>query len=182
LVGSTVISSAAGARLIELRKQYSFWPGEQGCDAWDVDRLIELSRDFEVEDVPLEALWQIDENYWLEPNIASVTPTVRRIVEHLQLTLDVDMTYPITPGLAKRVMDGMHRVAWSLLHGYTSIRAVRFSQLPEPDYENAGRKILRTERASEKQAAEAPRRGNPRSDGSARLWLSGLDHPCQQPK
>jgi hypothetical protein len=25
-----------------VRKQYHFWPGEHGVDAWDVDRLIEL--------------------------------------------------------------------------------------------------------------------------------------------
>jgi len=24
-----------------VRKQYHFWPGEHGLDAWDVDRLIE---------------------------------------------------------------------------------------------------------------------------------------------
>ena len=117
-----------------MRKQYSFWPGEEGFDAWDVDRLIELSRDFEAEEIDLEALWQIDENYWFDLDVSSVTPTVRGIVEHLQLTLDVDMSYPIILGPDNRVMDEMHRVAWSLLHGRTSIRAVRFSQLPDPDY------------------------------------------------
>jgi len=25
-----------------MRKQYHFWPGEGGMDAWDVDHLIEL--------------------------------------------------------------------------------------------------------------------------------------------
>ncbi len=27
-----------------VRKQYHFWPGAEGLDAWDVDRLVELSR------------------------------------------------------------------------------------------------------------------------------------------
>ena len=31
-----------------MRKQYNFWPGPVGLDAWDVDRLIELSRDLPV--------------------------------------------------------------------------------------------------------------------------------------
>jgi hypothetical protein len=33
-------------------KQYHFWPAEQGFDAWDVDRLVELSRGLPVERVP----------------------------------------------------------------------------------------------------------------------------------
>lgn len=28
---------------VHMRKQYHFWPGEKGLDAWDVDRLIALS-------------------------------------------------------------------------------------------------------------------------------------------
>jgi hypothetical protein len=36
-----------------VRKQYHFWPAEVGFDAWDVDRLIELSGDLPVERVRL---------------------------------------------------------------------------------------------------------------------------------
>jgi hypothetical protein len=125
-----------GARLLGVRKQYSFWPGDAGVEAWDVDRLIELSRDFEVIDVDLAALWQIDENYWFDPGSSSVTPTVRRIAEHIRLTLEVDISYPVILGPDDRVLDGMHRVLWSILHGSASIRAVRFSELPDPDYRN----------------------------------------------
>jgi hypothetical protein len=39
-----------------VRKQYHFWPAEVGFDAWDVDRLIELSRDLPVERVPLASM------------------------------------------------------------------------------------------------------------------------------
>jgi hypothetical protein len=45
------------ARDLSTCKQYSFWSGEEGFDAWDVDRLIELSRDFEAEEIDLDALW-----------------------------------------------------------------------------------------------------------------------------
>jgi len=31
-------------KLSDVRKQYSFWAGEDGLDAWDVDKLIELAR------------------------------------------------------------------------------------------------------------------------------------------
>jgi hypothetical protein len=41
-------------RVKDVRKQYSFWAGEDGLDAWDVDNLIELARDLPVEEVALE--------------------------------------------------------------------------------------------------------------------------------
>src|SRR5579863_1544919 len=36
-----------------VRKQYHFWPGESGMDAWDVDRLLRLAKDLPVQKVPL---------------------------------------------------------------------------------------------------------------------------------
>ena len=43
-----------------MRKQYHFWPGGEGLDAWDVDRLIELSERPPVKEVTLDSLWEID--------------------------------------------------------------------------------------------------------------------------
>ena len=40
----------------EVRKQYHFWPGEDGLDAWDVDRLVELSRSLPVRQVSLGSI------------------------------------------------------------------------------------------------------------------------------
>jgi hypothetical protein len=119
------------ARLPGVRKQYHFWPGPSGLDAWDVDRLIALSRDFPTVDVDVATLGEIDTVYWFDE---TETPTVRRVVEHLRLIEEVDLTYPIILGPAGQVMDGMHRIARALSEGRTSIRAVRFEDLPEPDY------------------------------------------------
>jgi hypothetical protein len=47
-----------------MRKQYHFWPGQNGLDAWDVDRLVELSRDFPLREVPIETIWELDTPYW----------------------------------------------------------------------------------------------------------------------
>ena len=117
-----------------MRKQYHFWPGERGLDAWDVDRLIELSRALPVSDVALDSIDEIDSVYWFDDQIDR--PTVRRVVDHLRLMEDVDLSHPIILGVDGRVMDGMHRVAKALLEGRSTISAVRFATHPDPDYRN----------------------------------------------
>jgi len=59
-----------------MRKQYHFWPGTLGRDAWDVDRLIELASGLPVEPVPLDSIAEIDSPYWFD---ADRPPTVRRL-------------------------------------------------------------------------------------------------------
>jgi hypothetical protein len=104
------------ATLITVRKQYHFWRGEGGLDAWDVDRLIELTAGIPVEEVRLEDLYEIDSVYWFEE---SEHPTVRKVVEHFRLLQIVDPSYPVILGPDNRVMDGMHRIARALLESHT---------------------------------------------------------------
>jgi hypothetical protein len=117
-----------------MRKQYHFWPGERGLDAWDVDRLIRLSADLPVVDVPLDTIRELDTPYWSVPGEGP--PTVTEVVDHMRLVRDVDPAYPVILGSDGRVMDGMHRVARALLEGRATIRAVRFEVHPEPDFRN----------------------------------------------
>ena len=126
-----------------MRKQYHFWPGTQRLDAWDVDRLIELTRSFPVFDVPLTSINEVDSNYWFDYDCK---PTVRRMVEHFRLTLDVDPTFPIILGGDGRVMDGMHRLARALMAGEDTIRAVQFDVDPEPDFRDCSPGSCLTER------------------------------------
>jgi hypothetical protein len=115
-----------------VRKQYHFWPAERGFDAWDVDRLIELSRGLPVELVPINSIREIDTAYWFDGS--AEVPTVRKVAEHAKLIGEVDISYPIILGHDGRVMDGMHRVARGLLDGRVEIKAVRFPSPIEPDY------------------------------------------------
>jgi hypothetical protein len=117
-----------------VRKQYHFWPAERGCDAWDVDRLIELSRDLAVERVRLDSIREIDSVYWFDGS--EEVPTVRKVVEHATRMTEVDMSLPIILRHDGRVMDGMHRIARALLEGRSEIKAVRFRSPPDPDYRN----------------------------------------------
>ncbi|MHB1927998.1 MAG: hypothetical protein ACYCUG_00935 [Acidimicrobiales bacterium] len=114
-----------------MRKQYHFWPGADGLDAWDVDRLVELARDLPVEDIPLDAIAEVDSVYWFDERDR---PTVRKLVEHMRLVVEVELSHPVILGPDGRVMDGMHRIARVLLDGGATVRAVRLSELPPPDY------------------------------------------------
>jgi hypothetical protein len=123
-----------GARLNIVRMQYHFWPGEEGLDAWSVERLIRLSRTLPVKEVAVESIEEVDSAYWFETG--SDRPTVRAILEHMRLVQQVDSSHPIILGSDGRVMDGMHRVLRALLDGRSTIRAVRFEVNPEPDFRN----------------------------------------------
>ena len=71
-----------------MRTQYHFWSGQRGLDAWDVHRLIRLSADLPVIPVPIDSIWELDTPYWSQPG--SAHPTVRELVAHMRLVLDVD--------------------------------------------------------------------------------------------
>jgi hypothetical protein len=111
-----------------MRKQYHFQPGSSGLDAWDIDRLIALSSDLPVKQVPIASLWQLDTVYWTEPF------TVRKFAEHVQLVDAVDLSYPIILAADGHVMDGMHRIVRRLVEGAPTIAAVQFAETPQPDY------------------------------------------------
>ena len=115
-----------------MRKQYHFRPGPDGLKAWDVDRLVALAKNLPREQILLSAIREIDEPYWSTGYEWFLT--CRDVVEHARLIEEADLTFPVILSNDGRVMDGMHRVAKALLHGYTHIEAVRFASDPEPDY------------------------------------------------
>ena len=47
-----------------MRKQYHFRPSKNGYYAWDVDKLVERSKDFPVISVKLSEIKELDENFW----------------------------------------------------------------------------------------------------------------------
>ncbi|MCH7574319.1 MAG: hypothetical protein IIA59_04250 [Candidatus Marinimicrobia bacterium] len=117
-----------------MRKQYYFRPSRQGYYAWDVDRLVTLTKNFERERVKLDSIREIDETIWFGDKDGK--STCRAIVEHMRLIEETDLRYPIILSSDGRVMDGMHRVAKALLEGQETIETVKFSQDPEPDHKD----------------------------------------------
>jgi hypothetical protein len=117
---------------LAIRAQYHFRASEQGLLAWDVRRLVRLSRDLPVQTVALGRIAELDKVHWYGHDGAS--PTVRSVVEHCQLIMAADLAYPVILDSAGRVMDGMHRIGKALLLGHDHIDAVQFVQDPLPDY------------------------------------------------
>jgi hypothetical protein len=115
-----------------VRKQYHLRPTESGVDAWDVDKLIELANGLPARSVDIDSIGEIDTGYWFSDQ--SARPTVRDVVAHMRLVVEVDPSFPILLGPDGRVLDGMHRVARALLDGRLTIEALQLSELPEPDY------------------------------------------------
>ena len=98
--------------------------------AWDVDRLVALTREFPRIQIPLTAIRELDEPFWFG---LGASPTCRAVVEHARLIDAADLRFPIILSSDGRVMDGMHRVGKAVLLGRTTIEAVRFIDDPEPD-------------------------------------------------
>jgi len=115
-----------------MRKQYHFRKTERGLLAWDVDRLVERSAGFEVLEVPLSEIVELDQSFWFDHE--GDEPTCRRISHHAKLMMETDLDYPIILAQDGRVMDGMHRVCKALIEERETIRAVQFATDPEPDY------------------------------------------------
>src|SRR5258706_5856449 len=109
-----------------MRKQYHFKPSKKGVLAWDVHRLVALSKGFPVIEVPVSDIKEIDETeYWFGHEDDKLT--CRKIVEHSKLIREVDMNFPIILFSDGSVADGMHRVCRALMDDLRTIKAVRFT-------------------------------------------------------
>ena len=117
-----------------MRKQYYFRKSQQGLQAWDVDRLVELADSLPVRRVSLTELREVNEPL----SAADETPSWDTLLEHKRLIEEADLSYPIILSASGEVMDGRHRIAKAALHGATEILAVRFPEDPEPDHVGKG--------------------------------------------
>lgn len=94
-----------------------------GGNHWSVDRLIQLSKDFDVMDVPLDHI-----NVYFTYNDLRA----RDFVMHMKAVLDCDLKCPIILDEDGEIMDGRHRLMRAMLEGKKTIKAVRFDENPRP--------------------------------------------------
>ncbi|MGN0936599.1 hypothetical protein [Acinetobacter sp.] len=121
-----------------MRKQYHFRQVGDDTYIWDVHRLVKLSQNFKIQQIPVNDIQELNEAYWFPKSV----PTTQQIIEHLQLVNDADLSYPIILCASGRVMDGMHRVAKACISNQSHILAVQFEQTPKPDFINIDADLL----------------------------------------
>lgn len=114
-----------------MRKQYYLKPTEKGFNAWDVDRLIEITQNFEVMMVNVIQLLEINKFHCYQGDIF---PTVKSIFDHMKLVNEASLDYPIIISAEGKIMDGMHRVGKAYILNNEFIKAVKFKITPQPDY------------------------------------------------
>src|SRR3954469_22203328 len=100
-----------------MRKQYHFRPSASGLMAWDVDRLVMLTKAFPRIHVQLTSIRELDESFWFNGGNPA---TCRAVMEHARLMEAADLAFPIILSSDGRVMDGMHRVGKATLLGRSS--------------------------------------------------------------
>lgn len=113
-----------------VRKQYYFRPSAQGLLAWDVDRLIELSRNFTRKHMRITDLGELDRK-WSGDDEGQ---TWRGLIEHIRLIEAADLSFPIILAANGEVMDGRHRIAKAALANRDTIECVQFDEDPPPDH------------------------------------------------
>jgi hypothetical protein len=120
-----------GIKSEAMRKQYYFRQSSRGFLAWDVDRLVAVTRNFPVLQIPLTDIAEISEPFASQFDEPA---SWNSIIKHIRLIEAADLRFPIILSRENRVMDGMHRVVKALLANRTTIDAVQFTVDPEPDY------------------------------------------------
>ena len=94
-----------------------------GNNEWYVARLVTLTKDFEVMEIPLKHM----NVYYTYEKL-----TLREMVTHLNAVMDADLSYPIILDEDGEVMDGRHRIMKAMMSEQETIKAVRFGSNPEP--------------------------------------------------
>ena len=116
---------------MELHQQYHFRESDKGLLAWDVLKLIKMTKGFEVVQVALSDIRELKEVYWFG---LGAPPIMEDIVQHAKQIFGADISYPIILCPEGRVMDGMHRVCKASIDGHKYISAVRLTERHKPDY------------------------------------------------
>jgi hypothetical protein len=94
-----------------------------GDQHWSVARLITLSKDLPVLEIPLCHL-DISHSYR--------EVRLRDMIMHMQAVNNADLSFPIILDEDGEIMDGRHRIMKAILQGEKSIKAVRFETNPYP--------------------------------------------------
>lgn len=97
---------------------------------WYTERLWELAKDLPEYAAEVEHFEELDRDCWFSER---KPPTIREVAGHCQRINEADFSKPVIINDNGRLMDGGHRLARALLEGRKTVKAVRFTEMPEPD-------------------------------------------------
>ena len=117
-----------------MRQQYHFRRVAGDVFVCDVLKLIRLAEPIKMQEISLNDIRELDQEYWYE--LGGAKPTCRNIAEHAQLINEADLQTPILLCREMKVMDGMHRICRALIEGKASISAKVFEKDVAPDFIN----------------------------------------------
>lgn len=110
-------------RFIESFVPYETQECKLGKHNWSVPRLVELSKDLPVMDIPLEHM-----NMYYQYDKMSL----RELLGHMEAVNNADLFYPIILDEDGEIMDGRHRLMKAIILGHSTIKAIRFESNPQP--------------------------------------------------
>ena len=117
-----------------MRRQYHSRDTSNGNHVLDIHRLIELSRELPIIEVNVNQILENENAFWSPDSGQSLS--VKDVALHAKLINETDLQYPIILCSDGRLMDGMHRVCKAWIEGNEFIKAVQFSETPDPDFVN----------------------------------------------
>jgi hypothetical protein len=100
---------------------------------WYTQRLWSEASTLNPFDLELSSIQELDQDCWFGSGISVRKPTLREVASHCQRINSADLEWPIILNVDGSLMDGGHRVCRALIEGRTTVRAVQFAVMPEPD-------------------------------------------------
>jgi len=100
---------------------------------WYTERLWSEARTLKPFDIDLLSIRELDQDCWFASGPFRKKPTLREVANHCQRINAANLEWPIILNADGSLMDGGHRVCKALLEGRSTIRAVQFAVMPDPD-------------------------------------------------
>lgn len=99
---------------------------DDGVNTWRTLTLIEHSKKYEPFDLPLACIDLSSKAFGNELSYDD-------FIYHLSRINKTDLQYPILLDKRGIICDGWHRVCKAIIEGRATVKAIRFSEMPEPD-------------------------------------------------
>lgn len=96
---------------------------------WFTERLWREAQSLEPFEIKMSSIKELDQNCWF----TTQAPTLREVSKHFARIEGTNLDYPIILNEDGSLMDGGHRLCKALLEGKTTVNAVQFKTMPEPD-------------------------------------------------